>query len=74
MANPPIVIHAPTPTGGRLVTVHINGRKEQLGMAHSDRDLATFLADAGLKDPMRALDSRALVAWEGAEAHRFEAG
>lgn len=74
MATPPIVIHAPLPSGGRPVTVHINGRDEQLGIAHSDQDLVTLLADAGLGNPERALDTRALVAWEGADAHSYESG
>ncbi|MCX4674343.1 hypothetical protein OG413_03245 [Streptomyces sp. NBC_01433] len=71
MANPPILIHAPTSAGGRLVTVHINGRSETLGIAHSDHDLVTFLEEAGLEDPDRALDTPALVEWRGGEAHRY---
>ncbi|MFE7752961.1 hypothetical protein [Streptomyces sp. NPDC057428] len=71
MAKAPIVIHSPGPSGGRLVTVHVNGRESRLGVAHSDQELIVFLDNAGLEDPERALDSRALVAWEGAAAHQY---
>ncbi|MFE9856268.1 hypothetical protein [Streptomyces sp. NPDC005780] len=73
MATPPIVIHRPTPSGARLVTVHIAGREERLGLAHSDHDVIVFLADAGLADPARALDTPSLVEWQGAAAHDFAA-
>ncbi len=72
MASPPITIHPPTPSGARLVTVHVNSHDEQLGLAHSDHDLIVFLADAGLTDPERILDNPALVEWQGARAHRYE--
>jgi hypothetical protein len=55
------------------VTVHINGRDERLGLAHSDHDIIVFLADAGMADPERALDTPALVEWQGAAAHQYEA-
>ncbi|MDX2731082.1 MULTISPECIES: hypothetical protein [Streptomyces] len=73
MATPPITIHAPTPSGARPVTVHVNNRDERLGLAHSDNDLIVFLADAGLADPKRILDNRAVVQWQGAEAHQYKA-
>ncbi|MFF1837209.1 hypothetical protein ACFVXE_23835 [Streptomyces sp. NPDC058231] len=73
MATSPIIVHAPTPSGARLVTVHINGREEQLGLAHNDGDLITFLGDAGMADPKRALDTPALVEWQGAAAHHYDA-
>lgn len=53
--------------------MHINGRDERLGLAHSDRDIIVFLADAGMADPERALDTPALVEWQGAAAHQYEA-
>lgn len=73
MATPPITIQPPTPSGARPVIVHINNRDERLGLAHSDHDLIVFLADAGLKDPKRILDNPAVVRWQGAAAHRYEA-
>ncbi|MFD4948924.1 hypothetical protein ACFVYE_25540 [Streptomyces sp. NPDC058239] len=72
MATPPITIHAPTPSGARPVTVHVNSRDERLGLAHSDHDLIVFLADAGLADPERILGNPAVVQWQGAAAHRYE--
>ncbi|MEV0579796.1 MULTISPECIES: hypothetical protein [unclassified Streptomyces] len=71
MATPPIVIHRPAPSGARLVTVQIGGREERLGLAHSDHDVIVFLADAGMADPERALDTPALVEWQGAGAHEY---
>ncbi|MFF3171367.1 hypothetical protein ACFVQ0_02025 [Streptomyces sp. NPDC057900] len=73
MATPPIVIHRPAPSGARLVTVHIAGREERLGLAHSDHDVIVFLADAGMANPERALDSASLVEWQGAPAHEYAA-
>lgn len=72
MARPPITIHAPTPSGGRIVTVHVNSHDEKLGLAHSDHDLIGFLAHAGLADPQRILDNPAVVQWQGAGAHEYE--
>ncbi|WP_405699037.1 hypothetical protein OG209_05010 [Streptomyces sp. NBC_01383] len=71
MPTPPIVVHRPAPSGARLVTVRINGRDERLGLAHSDHDVIVFLADAGLTDPERALDTESLVEWQGAAAHEY---
>ncbi|MEW1693432.1 hypothetical protein ACIQOF_37520 [Streptomyces sp. NPDC091265] len=73
MVTPPIVSHRPSPSGARLVTVHIDGRDERLGLAHSDHDVIVFLADAGMADPERALDTPALVEWQGAAAHQYTA-
>jgi hypothetical protein len=36
----PIVVHRPSPTGGRRVSMRRGGRDEILGLAHSDHDLA----------------------------------
>lgn len=54
------------------MTVHIADRDERLGLAHSDHDVIEFLAQAGMADPKRALDTPALVEWRGAEAHQYE--
>ncbi|WP_406379098.1 hypothetical protein [Streptomyces sp. NBC_01618] len=72
MATPPITIHAPTPSGGRPVTVHINSHDEKLGMADSDQDLVVFLADAGPANQELILDNPSAVQWQGAAAHRYE--
>ncbi|MGW8885829.1 hypothetical protein [Streptomyces sp. NPDC055749] len=73
MAIQPIIVHAPTPSGGRIVTVHSKGRHERIGLAHSDHDVIEFLADAGLSDPERVLDNPAVVKWQGTEAHSYKA-
>ncbi|MFB7466931.1 hypothetical protein ACFCZ1_26135 [Streptomyces sp. NPDC056224] len=41
----PIVVHRPSPSGGRRVTAH----GQILGLAHNDRDLIEFLRRAGLE-------------------------
>ncbi|WP_299536926.1 hypothetical protein [uncultured Streptomyces sp.] len=73
MGNPPIVIHRPTQSGGRRVTVHYEGRDEILGLAHSDRDVLVFLTNAGVDDPELVLDNPMWVEWRGGRAHSYEA-
>ncbi|MFF3092296.1 hypothetical protein [Streptomyces cyaneofuscatus] len=68
MDHAPIVVHRPSTTGGRSVTV----RGRILGLAHSDHDLVVFLADAGLLDPDLLLDDPAWVEWRGGRAHEWD--
>ncbi|GGM23223.1 hypothetical protein GCM10010129_79480 [Streptomyces fumigatiscleroticus] len=56
MTSAPIVVHWPSPTGGRRVTAHHHGRDEILGTAYSDHDLVVFLEGAGISDPAGVLD------------------
>ncbi|MCA1217381.1 hypothetical protein [Streptomyces sp. 8L] len=63
----PIVVHAPSRTGGRRVTAH--GRI--LGLAHSDHDLVVFLEGAGLEGAEELLDNPAWVEWRGEGAHEY---
>ncbi|MFE4451340.1 hypothetical protein [Streptomyces sp. NPDC056796] len=65
----PIVIHRPSPTGGRRVT--ING--QIVGLAHDDRDVEEFLRRAGLPDTERLLDDTGWVEWRGGRAHHYQA-
>ncbi|WP_030558831.1 hypothetical protein [Streptomyces aureocirculatus] len=65
----PIVVHPPSGTGGRRVTV----RGEILGLAHSDGDVIEFLRRAGLPEAAGLLDDPAWVKWRGGHAHRYEA-
>ncbi|MCT9010518.1 hypothetical protein [Streptomyces rhizosphaerihabitans] len=44
----PTVVHRPSRTGGRRVTVHSRGRDRILGTAYSDHDLVVFLETAGI--------------------------
>ncbi|MFJ6630699.1 hypothetical protein ACIQMR_04685 [Streptomyces sp. NPDC091376] len=66
---PPIVVHRPSPSGGRRVTV----RGEILGLAHDDRDVIEFLRRAGLPDAWDLLDDPNWVEWRGGHAHQWDA-
>ncbi|MFJ4917469.1 hypothetical protein [Streptomyces sp. NPDC088726] len=65
----PIVIHRPSPTGGRRVTI----RGQIAGLARDDRDVVEFLRRAGLPDAEELLDQPSWVEWRGGRAHRYEA-
>ncbi|WP_329557938.1 hypothetical protein OG711_38260 [Streptomyces uncialis] len=56
MESAPIVVHRPSPSGGRRVSVHRNGRDEILGLAFSDHDLVVFLEAAGITESGLVLD------------------
>lgn len=59
--RPPIVVHPPSPTGGRRVTVD----GEILGLANSGADLLEFLRRAGLDPETVSLDDDDLIEWRG---------
>ncbi|MFF8299612.1 hypothetical protein ACF07M_30190 [Streptomyces globisporus] len=65
----PIVIHRPSPTGGRRVTI----RGQIAGLAHDDGDVVEFLRRAGLPDAVDLLDQASWVEWRGGRAHHYEA-
>lgn len=66
----PIVVHRPSPTGGRHVTI----RDEIIGLAYDDHDLLEFLRRAGLPDDVETLlDNPGWVEWRGAPPHQYEA-
>ncbi|MFF0191171.1 hypothetical protein [Streptomyces sp. NPDC005244] len=69
MNGAPIVVHRPSSTGGRRVTVHRHGRDEILGTAYSDQDLVVFLEAAGIFDPDLVLDDPRWVEWRDGPAH-----
>ncbi|MGX1887385.1 hypothetical protein [Streptomyces sp. NPDC055287] len=73
MGAAPIVVHPPSASGGRRVTVHRHGRDEPLGLAHSDHDLVVFLEGAGLLDAETLLDDPHWVEWHGGHAHQWTA-
>ncbi|MFI6527681.1 hypothetical protein [Streptomyces uncialis] len=52
MPSAPIVVHRPSSSDGRRVTI----RDRIIGFAHSDRELIVFLEGAGLLDPETVLD------------------
>ncbi|MGW8375914.1 hypothetical protein [Streptomyces sp. ODS28] len=59
--TPPIVVHPPSPGGGRQVTAHA----ENLGIAHSVREVEEFLRRAGLPQERIQLDDPYLIEWRG---------
>jgi hypothetical protein len=61
----PIVVHRPSYTGGRRVTI----RGEMAGTAFSDHDLVVFLERAGMPDADPLLDDPGWVEWRGARPH-----
>lgn len=65
----PIVIHRPSPTGGRRVTI----RGQIAGLAHDDHDVVEFLRRAGLPDAEQLLDDLGWVEWRGGRAHQYAA-
>ncbi|WP_411093517.1 hypothetical protein [Streptomyces sp. 049-1] len=73
MRRAPIIVHRPSVSGGRRVSVHRHGRDEILGTAHSDHDLVVFLEGAGIEDPDAVLDDQRWVEWRGGPAHEFRA-
>lgn len=73
VSSAPILVHRPSRTGGRRVTVHRHGGDEILGTAYSDHDLVVFLESAGIADPEAALDDPQWVEWRGGHAHEFGA-
>ncbi|MER7624584.1 hypothetical protein [Streptomyces sp. NPDC126503] len=69
MSTAPVVVHRPSATGGRRVTV----RGEIAGLAHRDADVIEFLRRAGIPDAGELLDDPAWVEWRGGRAHLYEA-
>ncbi|MFE7535159.1 hypothetical protein ACFU67_12915 [Streptomyces rhizosphaericola] len=65
----PIVIHRPSPTGGRRVTI----QGQIAGLAYNDADVVEFLRRAGLPDADDLLDQTGWVEWRGGRAHHYEA-
>ncbi|MFE1521339.1 hypothetical protein ACFW9I_31650 [[Kitasatospora] papulosa] len=65
----PIVIHRPSPTGGRRVTI----RGQIVGLAYEDQDVVEFLRQAGLPDAVRLLDRPEWVEWRDGRAHTYVA-
>ncbi|WSM88106.1 hypothetical protein OIF68_00980 [Actinacidiphila glaucinigra] len=70
------VVHGLSPRGGRLVTMHREGRMEDdyVGTAFSDHDLLLILRSAGLPEPGLVVDDPRWVEWRGAAAHRRGTG
>ncbi|MFE1882652.1 hypothetical protein [Streptomyces diastatochromogenes] len=63
----PIIVHLPSPTGGRRVRV--NG--EILGLAHNVGDLVEFLRRAGLDIEPEEVAESPLIDWRGVGPDRW---
>ncbi|MEU7639827.1 MULTISPECIES: hypothetical protein [unclassified Streptomyces] len=59
--RPLVVVHPPSSTGGRRVTV----RAETLGTAYEPGDIVEFLSLAGLDPDPVWFDDPALLEWRG---------
>jgi hypothetical protein len=64
--HPPVVVHPPSPSGGRRVTI----RGEIVGLAQGPADLLEFLRRAGAPENAR-LDDPELIEWRGGGPHRW---
>ncbi|MEU9236008.1 hypothetical protein [Streptomyces subrutilus] len=73
MGRAPIVVHRPSVSGGRRVTVSRHGHDEILGIAYCDRDLVALLEAAGVYEAERVLDDPMWVEWRGGGAHQWDA-
>jgi hypothetical protein len=72
VTSAPILVHRPSNSGGRRVTVRSHGQDEIPGTAYSDYDLVVFLEGAGVADPEATLDDPQCVEC-GGSAREFHA-
>ncbi|MGP4004700.1 hypothetical protein [Streptomyces sp. 8N706] len=61
--HPPVIVHPPSPSGGRRITV----RGQIVGLAHGRGDVCEFLREAGLDPSEVALDDPTLIEWRGGD-------
>ncbi|MFD5721684.1 hypothetical protein [Streptomyces sp. NPDC127036] len=73
MTSTPIVVHRPSLSGGRRMSVHRHGRDEILGTAYSDHDLVVFLEAAGVADAEFVLDDPRWMEWRDGPAQEWSA-
>lgn len=73
MTSAPVVVHRPSPSGGRRVSLRRDGHDAFLSTAHSDHDLVVILESAGITDPAHVLDQPQWVEWRDGPAHDFRA-
>lgn len=69
MPAAPIVVHRPSPSGGRHVTAY----GQTLGLAYDDNNLIEFLRRACLSDSESLVDDPRMVEWRGGRAHEWDA-
>jgi hypothetical protein len=56
-----VVVHPPTPDGGRRVTIH----GKHVGVAYTLFDVLELLRKAGLPEADTAIDDPELIDWRG---------
>jgi hypothetical protein len=73
MDRAPIVVHRISPSGGRRVTIRVQGIDTVLGLAHADADVIEFLRRVEVPDPDDlVLGDSALIEWQGDDPHVYE--
>ncbi|MDT3395217.1 hypothetical protein RKE29_00880 [Streptomyces sp. B1866] len=65
--HPPVIVHPPSATGGRRVTIH----GQAVGLAYGPGDVAEFLRRAGVPEDV-ALDDPELIEWRGGDQDVWE--
>lgn len=73
MEHAPIVVHRISPSGGRRVTIRVQGIDTVLGVAMSDRDVVEFLRRVEVPDPDDLVfGDSTLIEWQGDGPHVYE--
>ncbi|MEV6950663.1 hypothetical protein [Streptomyces sp. NPDC051183] len=74
MEHAPIVVHRISASGGRRVTIRVQGTETSLGVAHSDADVIEFLRRIEVPEPDEVAlgGESALIEWQGDAAHQYE--
>lgn len=74
MEHAPIVVHRIAASGGRRVTIRVQGIDTVLGVAHTDADVIEFLRRVEVPDPDElVLGDSTLIEWQGDGPHVYEA-
>jgi hypothetical protein len=66
-----IVVHPPSPTGGRRITAD-RADGDELGLAHGIADLVEILRRAGMDPDQVRLDDPVLIEWRGGRVDVWE--
>jgi hypothetical protein len=73
MDHAPIVVHRISPSGGRRVTIRVQGIDTVLGVAYGDGDVIEFLRRVEVPDPDDlVLGDSTLIEWQGDDPHVYE--
>ncbi|MFG2993967.1 hypothetical protein ACGFZK_32530 [Streptomyces sp. NPDC048257] len=73
MERAPVTVHRISASGGRRVTIRVNGVDTVLGVAYTDRDLIKFLRRLEVPDPEElVLGDSPGIGWQGGHPHVYE--